>query len=91
MTWRWSYIVWTAWIALFLLLELPGLWRLAPWVTLSETAQHVEHTYPIVRAALFGFLSGLLVHIVFDVKFSRAMMAGLLFSFAAHYARHDWP
>jgi hypothetical protein len=82
--WVWCYIVWSAWIVLFLGLELSGLWRLTPWVTLSETSWHLEETYRWFYIAFAGFLIGLTVHIVMHVPFWRAMLFGFGVAILAH-------
>lgn len=48
-----------------------------PWVTLSDTSWHAEATYRILRPLLFGFLLGLLIHIVFRTPFWASMLFGI--------------
>ena len=89
--WAVSYGVWAAWILLFVALELPGWFRWSPWVTLSETSWHAEATYWPVRVLLFGFLIGLVTHIVFHGAMWRTQMLGLVVSLAAHLVDKHWP
>ena len=91
MRWAASYAVWAGWLAAFLILELSGLWRWVPWVTLSETSWHLEEAYPVLYTLLGGFLLGLNVHIVFHIPFWRAMLFGLIVAVAAHICRPSWP
>lgn len=89
--WVWSYGVWVAWLVLFLLLELPGEFRWTPWVTLSETSWHAEHTYPAVRILLDAFLVGLTLHIVFEITLWKAELYGLVVAVGAHLLNKHWP
>lgn len=84
--WVWSYGVWAVWIALFLVLELAGEFRIAPWVTLSETSWHAEDTYRILYVLLCGFLIGLTVHIGMKIPLWRAVVAGLIIAVGLHIA-----
>ena len=84
-TWVWGYLVWSLWLVLFLVLELTGLVRVVPWVTLSETAWHAERTYPVLYVLLGGFLIGLAVHIGTGVAFWKAMAFGLLVAAAGRW------
>lgn len=80
-----SCIYWGIWIfGLFLIPELLGWGRVAPWVTLSETAWWVEKALPIMRSLLFGFLIGLAVHIRFHTNFGRAELGGMIVAAVAH-------
>lgn len=63
MRWVWSYAVWSGWLLAFLALELAGLYRVGPWVTLSETSWHAQATYRWLIIPLFGFILGLSLHI----------------------------
>lgn len=83
--WNWSYLVWSLWLLEFLVLELSGLWRIVPWVTLSETSWHAEDTYRVLYVVLCGFLLGLTVHIISHVSFWRAMVFGLAVAALAHF------
>lgn len=89
--WVWSYAVWAAWIILFLLLELPGNFRVVPWVTLSETSWHAEHTYPVVRALLEAFLIGLTIHIVFEITLWKSQLFGLVVAVGGYFLNRHWP
>lgn len=85
MKWIASYAVWIVWILAFLALELPGYFRVVPWVTLSETSWHAEATYPVVRTILLGFLLGLLVHIVYRRPLWHAEAFGIAVATAARF------
>ncbi|HZT91248.1 MAG TPA: hypothetical protein VFA05_04335 [Gaiellaceae bacterium] len=91
MRWVWSYGVWAGWLFAFLALELAGLWRVVPWVTLSETSWHAERTYPVLYVALCGFLIGLNLHIVLRVSLWRAVLFGLVVAAGAHLLNRAWP
>lgn len=89
---RWvaSYAVWSAWLVLFLVLELMGLWRVGPWVTLSETSWHAQETYRWLVIPLFGFIMGLSVHIGLrlagtHVTLWRATLFGVIVAGALHW------
>lgn len=82
--WDWSYTVWSLWLLLFLALELPGEFKLVPWVTLSETSWHAETTYRILRTILFGLLLGLAVHIRFRTPLWHAEAGGLVIALVLH-------
>lgn len=85
-TWNDSYGIWVAWLALFLVIELaPIFWRGCPWSTFSGTTQHAERSYPIVRALAFGFLLGLLIHLVYEVPMWTAMLFGFGVSLLTHF------
>lgn len=79
-----SDIVWAGWLLLFLGLELAGYFRVAPWVTLSETAWGNEKEYPILRTILLGFLIGLAVHIRFETGLWRTTLGGTLIALAVN-------
>jgi hypothetical protein len=84
--WTASYGIWIFWLALFLVLEnLPFVWAGCPWTQLSGTTQHAERSYPIVRALVFGFLIGLLIHLVYEVKMWQAMIFGFGVSLLTHF------
>ena len=88
---RWTYGVWGAWMVLFLLLELPGNWRWVPWVTLSETSWRLEAEHWLIHAIFFGFLIGLLIHIVFKGDMLKTQIAGLVIALLAHFINSNWP
>lgn len=88
---KYSYLIWGAWGALFLVLELVGLWRLAPWVTLSETSWKLEAEHWLIHALFFGFLLGLLMHIVFKGEMWKTQLAGIVFALLVHYVNNRWP
>jgi len=80
-----SLIVWGIVIlVLGLAVELVGYDRVAPWVTLSETAWWIEKAVPIMRSIFFGFLIGLAVHIRFQTKFGHAELGGILIAVVVH-------
>ena len=60
----WTYLIWGAWLALFLILELLAVFHVAPWVPLSDMAWHLEKLSDVFRWVFFLGLSTLLVHIV---------------------------
>lgn len=91
MKWVISYGVWSAWILFFVVLETVGWFRLAPWVTLSDTAWHAESTYGLVRIVLFGFLIGLVAHLVFHGPMWRTQALGFVVSLGAHLVDKHWP
>lgn len=89
MHWNWSYAVWSAWLLEFLLLELLGVFRVGPWVTLSETSWHAEDTYHVLYKLLAGFLLGLSAHITLrltgnhHITLWKAVAFGMMVAFAA--------
>ena len=84
-SWNASYVVWVAWLVLFLVLELtPYVWAGCPWTRLSDTSWHAERSYPVVRAIMLGFLVGLCIHIVYRVPMLQAQVFGLAFSLLTH-------
>lgn len=92
--WQYGYVVWGLWFVAFLVIELLGAFKAVPWPTLSSTSWHAETTYVWLKLALFGFLLGLLLHIVFHVEFWAAMAFGIGVSLLAHIAhlwRGGWP
>lgn len=77
--------IWAAWLLLFLVLELSAFFRLAPWVTLSETSWLNEREYPILKTILFGFLIGLAVHIRFSTGLWRTTLGGMVIALVLNY------
>lgn len=61
----WSYAVWGAWVALFLVLEFLGLFRVVPWISLSETAWSIENLSAWIKVLMLAGFVVLTVHIVF--------------------------
>lgn len=59
-----TYIVWGAWLLLFLILELLAVFHVVPWQPLSDMAWHLESMSSIFKWVFFIGLSLLLVHIV---------------------------
>ena len=88
---RWDYVVWPLWIGLFLVLELSGLWRLTPWTTLSEFSWHLEDEHWLVHALFFGFLIGLVIHIVFRGPMWKTQLTGFVIALLAHFINSRWP
>ena len=85
--WEWGYVYWGAiWLGLgFLVAEILGELRVAPWLTLSETSWHAEQTYnPWLPVALFGLLIFLGLHILFRKPVALALIAGMLIALATH-------
>lgn len=91
MKWVWSYAIWSAWLLLFLVLELLGEFRVGPWVTLSETSWHAEDTYRILYELLCGFLVGLTLHIGMKVPLGRAVAYGIVVAVGGHLLNKAWP
>lgn len=76
---------WGVWIfGMFLIPELLGWERVAPWLTLSETAWWIEKAAPVMRSVFFGFLIGLAVHIRFQTRFGHAEAGGILIALIVH-------
>ena len=61
----WSYAIWGGWFAAFVVLEFLGLFRVVPWVTLSETAWAVEGLSTWLKILFLAGLTVLTAHIVF--------------------------
>jgi hypothetical protein len=80
-----SDLVWAGWLLLFLVLELTAVFKVAPWVTLSETSWLNEKQYPILRTILFGFLLGLGVHIRFQTGLWRTTLGGMMIAVILNY------
>lgn len=79
---RLSLIVWGAWIAVFLALELPAAFHVTPWMTLSSTSWRAETWWEPVRLILEAFLAVLLLHICFKLSAS-ALIATVLVAVVA--------
>lgn len=84
--WVWGYIYWGAiWLLIgFLLPELLGEYRVAPWRTLSETVWHSERTYPFVAPALFATFIALSLHFFYHRRLEWSVIVGLALAMAAH-------
>ena len=80
-----SDAIWAAWLLLFLVLELSGFFKVAPWTTLSSTAWANEKTYPILKTILFGFLIGLAVHIRFSTGLWKTTLGGTAIALVFNY------
>lgn len=84
--WVWGYVWWGGiWLLLgFLIPELLGNWKLAPWPTLSETVWHSDQTYPVVATLLFALLLGLVAHFFYHRGLGASLVFALVVSVAAH-------
>lgn len=84
--WTWGYIYWGAiWLLLgFLLPELLGEFRVAPWRTLSETVWHSESTYWFVAPALFATFIALSFHFFYRRGLGWSILIGVALALAAH-------
>lgn len=91
--WTWSYAYWGgAWLLLgFLVAELAGYYRIAPWVTLSETVWHSDQTYPWLPTLLFALLLGLMAHFFYHRGLTASLVFALVISIAAHYLDKSLP
>lgn len=63
----WSYFVWGLWALAFLVLEMLGLFRVGPWVTLSETLWALEALSLYIKLALLGGLVVLTTHLIWHI------------------------
>lgn len=80
-----SLIYWGIWVfGMFLIPEILGLERIAPWVTFSETDWWLQKTVPLVASGVFGFGIGLIVHLRYGTPFARAEIGGLLIAVIVH-------
>ena len=92
--WVWSYAYWGAiWLGVgFLAAELLGYFRLAPWVTLSETVWHADQTYfPYVASGLFALMLGLMAHFFYHRPLWQSLLFGLVVSVSAHLLDARFP
>lgn len=62
---EWNLTVWGGWLALFLVLEFLGLFRVVPWITLSETVWTWEHRFKALALLIAGGLFVLILHFAF--------------------------
>jgi hypothetical protein len=68
----WSWSVWGAWFAAFVVLELLAAFGLTPWKTLSETVWDlIQRTNGIGAIAIVAGLAVLAVHLVAPGVFER--------------------
>lgn len=68
----WSLAYWGLWVfVLFVVPEVLGWERVAPWVTLSETVGWVEHGRALLADLIFTFVLGVAVHWRFGTGFGR--------------------
>lgn len=86
-----SYIAWGLWGLGFLLIEFLGEFRVFGWVTLSETSWALEAKSWLLHALFFGFLVGLLIHIVYKTEFWKALVVGWIVALLAHFLNKRWP
>ena len=61
-------IVWGLWLAAFLALELPAVFRAVPWPTLSTESWDAQTAWHFSRLLMAVFLGVLLMHIVFRLS-----------------------
>lgn len=87
--WVWSDLYWgVGWLLLgFLLPELLGYFRIAPWVTFSETVWH-NINYPFVGPAVFATLVFLSVHFIYHRPCFHSIAYGLVVAGVAHWLDH---
>ena len=91
MRWSWSYAVWGWLLFQFLVFEVSGNWRWGPWVTLSETVEHLETIWFPIKVFCFALLIMLVAHWVFRGGFLRSSALGLVVALAAHFVNKHWP
>lgn len=84
--WTWSYAYWgIGWLFVgFLVPELAGYFRWAPWTTFSETVWHATR-YPFVGPAVFATLVFLCVHFLYHRPLWHSVLFGLAIAAAAHW------
>jgi hypothetical protein len=74
----WSLAYWGVWVGLlFLIPEVLGWERVAPWVTLSETVGYVEHGRRLVADLVFAFVVGVAVHWRWGTPFGRTELVAI--------------
>ena len=88
---RWNWIIWTTWICFFLVFELTAVFSVTPWTTLSEFSWRLEDEHWLIHALFFGFLIGLVIHIVFRGPMWRTQLTGLVIALLAHFINARWP
>lgn len=90
--WLWSYLYWgVAWLLLgFLAAELAGYFRLAPWVTFSETVWHAE-THPLVAPVVFATLLALIAHFLYHKPLWASVIFAVVVAASAHLLDKSWP
>jgi len=73
-----SFLYWGVWVfVLFVVPEILGWERIAPWVTLSETVDVVEKGRQFLSDAIFFFVIGVAVHWRFQTPFGRTEAVAL--------------
>ena len=84
--WVWGYLYWGAvWLlAGFLLPELLGEYRIAPWRTLSQTVWHSERTYWFVSPLLFATFIALSLHFFYRRGLGWSIAVGVVLALVAH-------
>ena len=76
---------WAFWIFLaFLVPELLAVFHVIPLDTFSKTTQLNEKLRPWLRPLIFGFLVGLVAHLVYGTKLWKAELGGALIALAMH-------
>lgn len=80
-----SDLIWAAWLALFLALEIPAACGVVPWDTLSQTSWLNEVSHPWLRPLLVGFLVGLVVHIGYGASLWRCVLGGVILALVLEY------
>jgi len=81
-------VVWGLWIAAFLALELPAVFRAVPWPTLSTESWDAQTTWHFSRLLFAMFLAVLLAHIVFRLSAAAlvAVVAVAVVALTVHLA-----
>lgn len=84
----WSLVYWGIWVLLlFVVPEVLGWERIAPWVTLSETVGWVEHGRMLLADLIFMFVIGVAVHWRFGTPFGRTEAVATAFGFLLYIVR----
>lgn len=79
----WSLAYWGVWVfLLFVWPEILGWERIAPWVTLSETVEWVEHGKRLLADLIFAFVLGVAVHWRYGTHFGRTEAIAQALGFA---------
>jgi hypothetical protein len=65
-SWTWSFVVWGAWVLLFLIFEGLGLLAQVPWRSLSATAWDLEAVSGWIKVLVLAGFVVLTIHIVFE-------------------------
>lgn len=84
---RWGVVVWGGLLVVFLGLELPAVWHLVPWPTLSGEVADGEHAWHPFAVCVLAILFVLALHWVFRLSplplivVSAGTAAGLILHF----------